>query len=161
MRIQEKLRHSKYSHQLNSISLHSGKQNTTTDLDPRGVLLQKSNSKRKSHHLLSMVNSKISKHFLSFQILQMTERVHILIYRQVLSTLGRNYLYVYIISTKAHMGKAHVLPSYIHPCSPTAPKKGNVAQHTWVTTGTILQLSHILSAGNRQRKCLIALESQI
>ena len=104
-----------------------------------------------------MVNSKISKHFLSFQILQMTEGVHILINRQVLSTLSRNYLYVYIISTKAHMGKGHVLSSYIHPCSPMAPQKGNVAQHTWVTTGTILQLSHMLSAGNRQRKCLLAM----
>ena len=72
-----------------------------------------------------MVNSKISKHFPSFQILQMTERVHVLIYTQILSTLSRNYLYVYIISTKAHMGKGHVLSSYIHPCSPMAPKKGH------------------------------------
>lgn len=96
-----------------------------------------------------MLSSKISKHFPSFQILQMTERVHILIYTQI-CTLSRKLSLRYIISTKAHMGKGHVHLATFTWGSPMASKRQCSTAHPGDHRDHPSR-AHMLSAGNRQR----------
>ena len=111
-----------------------------------------------------MVNPKTSNHFLSFQTLQMTEGVQTLIYRELLSTLSRNYLYVYIISTKGTHGQESCLinPAMFHSLLTHGPQKRqcsitHLGDHRYHPRPG---LSHMLYAGNRHRKCLLAMGSQ-